>query len=38
MTTEMVDDYAYHMPFRMIADRMTQHGVMLSSGTRHRCT
>ena len=33
ITTEVADDYACRMPFRMIADRMTRHGITLSSGT-----
>ena len=32
---EVADDYAYRMPFRMIADRMTRHGIPLFSGTAH---
>ena len=35
ITTEVADDYACRMPFRMIADRMTRHGITLSSGTVH---
>ena len=33
--TEVADCYACRMPFRMIADRMTRHGISLSSGTAH---
>ena len=33
ITTEVADDYACRMPFRMIADRMTRHGITLSLGT-----
>ena len=35
ITTEVADDYACRMPFRMIADRTTQHGIPLSSGTAY---
>ena len=35
ITTEVADDYAYCILFRMIADRMTRHGLMLFSGTVH---
>ena len=35
ITTEVTDDYACRMPFRMIADRMTRHVISLSSGTVH---
>ena len=35
ITTEVADDYACRMPFRMIADHMTRHGITLSSGTVH---
>ena len=35
ITAEVADDYACRMPFRMIADRMTRHGIPLSSGTAH---
>ena len=35
MTTEVADDYACRMPFRMIADCMVRHGITLSSGTVH---
>ena len=35
IATEVADDYACRMPFRMIADRMTRHGISLSSGTVH---
>ena len=35
ITVEVADNYACRMPFRMIADRMTRHGIPLSSGTAH---
>ena len=35
ITTEVADDYACRMPFRMIADRMSRYGITLSSGTAH---
>ena len=35
IVTEVADCYACRMPFRMIADYMTRHGVTLSSGTAH---
>ena len=35
VTTEVADDYACRMPFRIIAGRMTRHGITLSLGTVH---
>ena len=35
IVTEVADCYACRMPFRMIADYMTRHGVTLSSGTAY---
>ena len=32
---EVADDYVCRMPFRMIADWMTRHGIPLSTGTAH---
>ena len=31
----MAEDYVCRMPFRMIADWMTRHGIPLSSGTAY---
>ena len=35
ITTEVADDYLCRMPFKMIADRMTRHGIPLSASTAH---